>query len=137
LGFSSYYLPGNLIKTLIRNKKYILEFFIRYKAWPDLVVMFSLLSLTIEFLGDIEIGQLGWFDNFSVDFEGKCAEVFIVDSSSCLDVFPNVFSKGLDDEMELSFRVKGFGSLICTGLRLKVLAGVVIGVLDNPINDET
>jgi hypothetical protein len=90
LGFSSYYLPGNLIKTLIGNNRYILEFFIRYKAWPDLVVMFSLLSLIIEFLGDIKIGKLGWLDDFSVYFKGKGAEVFIVDSSSCLNVFPNV-----------------------------------------------
>jgi hypothetical protein len=111
---------------------YFLEFFIRNKAWPDFMVVFSLFSLIVKFFGDIKIGKLGRFNNFGVNFEGKSAEVFIVDSSSSLDVFLDVLTKGLDDEMELGFRIEGFSSFVGTGLRLEMLARVIIGMFDNP-----
>ena len=80
------------------------------------MVVFSFLSLTVKFFGDIKIGQLGRLDNFSVDFEGKGAKVFIVDTSTGLNVFLDVFAECLDDEMELSLGIEGFGSLVGTGL---------------------
>ena len=111
---------------------YFLEFFIRNKAWPDFMVVLSFFSLIIKFFGDIKIGKLGRLNNFGVNFEGKSAEVFIVDSSSSLDVFLDVLTKGLDDEMELGFRIEGFSSLVGTGLGLEMLTRVIIGMFDNP-----
>jgi hypothetical protein len=93
-----------------------LEFFIRNKARPDLVVVLPFLSLAFKFFGDIEIGQLGRLDNFSVDFEGKGTKVLIVDAFSSLNVLPDVFAESLDDEMELGLRVEGFGGLVGAGL---------------------
>ena len=96
------------------------------------MVVFSFFSLIVKFFGDIKIGKLGRLNNLSVNFEGKSAKVFIVDSSSSLDVFLDVLSKGLDDEMELGFRIEWFSSLVGTGLGLEMLTRVIIGMFDNP-----
>ena len=63
------------------------------------MVVLSFVSLIVEFFCDIEVRQLSGFDDFSMDFKGEGSKVFIVDSSTCLDVLLDVLAEGLDDEM--------------------------------------
>ena len=80
------------------------------------MVVFSFISLVIKFLCYIEVRKLGGFDEVSIDFKGKGSKALVIDASSSLDVFFDVLSECLDDEMELSLGVKGFGSFVGTWL---------------------
>ena len=57
------------------------------------MVMESFFSLVSQIFGDIKVGVLSRFDNVSVDFEGKCSKVAVVDSSTCSDILFDVLSK--------------------------------------------
>ena len=57
------------------------------------MVVESFFSLVSQIFGDIKVGVLSRFDNVSVDFEGKCSKVAVVDSSTCSDILFDVLSK--------------------------------------------
>jgi hypothetical protein len=96
------------------------------------MVMHSLLSLSREIFGDIEIGKLGWFDQIGVNFEGEGTEISIVDALAGHDVLFDVLAEAFDNEMELCFGFKRLDGFKGSGLGFEMLAGIVIGMVDNP-----
>jgi len=56
------------------------------------MIMHTLLSLVGEIFGDVEIGMLGWFDQIGLDFESEGSKGTIIDSSTSLNIFLDVFS---------------------------------------------
>lgn len=93
-----------------------MKLFVRNKAWSDLVVVLSFFSLVIEILCNVKVRKLGRLDDFSVYFECEGAKVFIVDSSSCLDVLLYILTESLNDKMELGLWIKRFSSFVGTRL---------------------
>jgi hypothetical protein len=75
---------------------------------------------------------LCWLDEVGVYFKSKGSKVLIVDSSSGLNILFDVFAHGFEDKMELGLWIEGFGSLVCSGLRMEMFSWVVIGVFNDP-----
>lgn len=100
------------------------------------MIVFSLFSLTVKLFRNIKVRKLSWLNEVSVNLKSKCTEVFIIDSSSSLNIFLDVLSKSFDDQMELGFGVERLHSFESSWLRLEMSSRVVIGMFDNPNDNE-
>lgn len=76
--------------------------------------------------------MLGRLDQISVDFEGKCSKVTVIDSSSLNDLFSDVLAQSFDDKMELGFGIKRLHRFIGPGLGGLVLSGIVLSMGNDP-----
>ena len=61
------------------------------------MIVHAFFALVGEVLGDVEVGVLCGFDEFSVYFEGECAEVAVVDASSFDYVLLDVLAEAFED----------------------------------------
>lgn len=97
--------------------------------------MHAFLSLIGKIFSDIKVGVLGRFDQIGIHFESEGSEIAVVDSTAVDDLFPDVFTESLDDEMELGLGIEGFDGLVGPGLSGLMLSGVVLCVTDDPTWD--
>ena len=114
------------------SNELIAELFIRNKTRPDFMIMLSFFSLIAEFFSDIEIGELSRLDKISIDFECKGAKSSVVYTSSSLHIFPDVFSKGFENKVELRFGIQGLNGIISPWLRHKVASSIILRMGNNP-----
>ena len=86
------------------------------KAWADFMVMFPLLPLVAELLGDIEIGQLSRLHQIRINLKGKGPKALIVDPTARTDILLDILPQPLEDQMELRFGVQRFHRFMGSGL---------------------
>ena len=96
------------------------------------MIVHPLFSLIRKIFRDVKVGMLGRLDQISVDFEGKCSKVTVIDSSSLNDLFSDVLAQSFDDKMELGFGIKRLHRFIGPGLGGLVLSGIVLSMGNDP-----
>ena len=52
--------------------------------------------------------MLGGLDQIGVNLEGEGSKMAVIDAAAVKDLFFDVFSEGLDDEVELGFGIERF-----------------------------
>lgn len=97
-----------------------------------MVHMLAVSPLGVQLLSHLEVGVLERFDVVGDHFHGEGAEVLEVNALPVLHFFPDVLGGGLDDDVELGLRLEGLVGGDGSGLRFKVLPGVVLRVGKDP-----